>query len=253
MLTFSLQSGSNGNAIYVEAGEVRLLFDAGISGRQAKTRMQAKGRHPAECNALIISHNHSDHVGCAGIYQRMFELPIYMTEKTYRASRSQLGTVNDVRRFTAGDLLEFGDVKVWTIRTPHDGVDGVCFVVEHEHRRLGIFTDLGHPFPALAQALQEVDAAYLESNYDRDMLVHGPYPEMLKQRIMGKGGHLSNDESADLAARSLNGRIKWLALAHLSKDNNEPSLALAAHHRRIGQTMPLYHASRYDAGETLHV
>ncbi len=253
MLTFSLQSGSNGNAIYVEAGDVRLLFDAGISGKQADMRMAARGRDIRDCNAVIISHNHSDHVRCAGIYQRKFGLPVYLTRQTYSASQSYLGKMMDVRHFAPGDQLTFGDTVVHTLPTPHDGLDPVCFVVEHDSRKLGIFTDLGHPFPALISAIAEIDAVYLESNYDHDMLRTGPYPEHLKRRISGKGGHISNLEAAELVDRHGNRKLQWLALAHLSEENNEPELALETHHRFVGASLPLHLASRYEVGEILEV
>ena len=253
MITFSLQSGSNGNSIYVEAGDIRLLFDAGISGTQASMRMAKRGREIRDCQAVIISHDHADHVRCAGIFHRKFGLPIYLTDRTYRASRGLLGTVSDVRRFVAGESITFGDVEVQTIPTPHDGVEPVCFVVAHRGRKLGILTDLGHPFRGLDEALGEMHAAYLESNYDREMLINGSYPEELKQRIMGSHGHLSNDESAELAERHVNGRLEWLALAHLSAENNEPALALAAHRSRVGKLLPLYHASRYEVSEVFEL
>jgi phosphoribosyl 1,2-cyclic phosphodiesterase len=253
VLTFSLQSGSNGNSIYVEAGGTRLLFDAGISGLQAETRLAAKGRRIRDCHALFISHDHADHVRCAGIFQRKYGLPVYLTERTHRAARGLIGRASDVRYFSAGQQIDIGSVAVQTIPTPHDGVDPVCFVVAHDGRKLAILTDLGTPFAALFEALEEADAAYLESNYDHEMLVTGSYPEALKQRIMGSGGHLSNDESAELACRCTRGRWKWLALAHLSEENNRPELALAAHRRRLGRFFPLHHASRYEPGELLEV
>ncbi|MFQ5429472.1 MAG: MBL fold metallo-hydrolase [Phycisphaerae bacterium] len=253
MITFSLQSGSNGNSIYVEAGSARLLFDAGISGVQAETRMAAHGRDIRDCDALILSHEHIDHTRCAGVFQRKFGLPIYCTAPTYRRTYKRLGAVRDVRHFSAGDSLTFGDVRVHTLRTPHDGVDTVCFIVEHDGSRLGVFTDLGHPFPALRTALREVNAAYLESNYDPDMLWSGSYPEDLKQRISGKGGHLSNDEAARLTRDCARRGLKWLAVAHLSEENNHPELALSAQHACVGRALPVHLASRYAVGDLLEV
>ena len=253
MLTFSLQSGSNCNSIYVEAGDVRLLFDAGISGREAEARMALHGRDIRDCGALIISHDHTDHVSAAGIFHRKFGLPIHMTRAAFTAVHRQIGEVESVHFFTAGDRLKFGDVTVQTIRTPHDGIDTVCFVIEHAGRRLGIMTDLGHPFRGLAEALETVDAAYLESNFDPHMLRTGRYAESLKRRIAGKGGHLSNDEAGELAKRHTNGRLKWLAAAHLSEENNRPDLAIEAHRRRIGTSLPVFVASRYEVGRLLEV
>lgn len=253
MFTFSLQSGSNGNAIYVEAGEVRLLFDAGISGKQAALRMAEHGRDIRNCTALILSHEHADHSRSAGVYQRKFRLPLYCTRPTYQATQRRFGRLEAARFFTAGDALAFGDVRVFTLPTPHDGVDTVCFVIEHGRKRLGIFTDLGHPFRALRAALAEVDAAFLESNYEPDMLWAGPYPEPLKQRIAGRGGHLSNDEAAKLAKKSVKPRLKWLAVAHLSEHNNEPELALDAQRAWVGKSLPVHLASRFGVGEVLEV
>ncbi len=253
MLTFSLQSGSNGNSIYVEAGDARLLFDAGISGEQAQNRMRAHGREIRDVQALIISHDHYDHTRCAGVFQRKFGLPIYMSDAVFRAVRYKIGKVRDVRSYTPGEPLVFGDVTVHTVRTPHDGIDTVCFVVEHERKRLAILTDLGCPFPELKSLLAEVDAAYLESNYDVDMLENGPYPELLKRRISGSGGHLSNDESAELADCCTSRRLQWVAIAHLSQENNRPELALDTHRKRIGKLFPIHHASRYHVSDLFEV
>jgi phosphoribosyl 1,2-cyclic phosphodiesterase len=252
VITFSLQSGSNGNSIYVEADGVRLLFDAGISGRQARLRMASHDRNICDVDALLITHDHTDHVRCAGIYQRLFGLPIYMTEITHRAAAWQLGKARDIRYFRAGESISFGPVNVHTHPTAHDAADGVAFVVECRHKRLGIFTDLGHPFDGLAELLDSLDAAYLESNYDPLMLEEGPYPPDLKRRIRGPGGHLSNEESAELV-RLCAGRHEWIALAHLSEQNNHPDIALQTHRAILGARQPLTIAGRYDVSEVLRV
>lgn len=253
MRTFSLQSGSNGNAIYVEADGVRLLFDAGISGALAERRMAVHGRDIRDVDALIISHDHIDHVRCAGIYQRKFGLPIYITRRTLNATWCNLGKLSDVRYFRSGDSLTFGQVVVHTLRTPHDAADGVVFVVECEGKRLGILTDLGHPFHGLQDVLEQVDAAYLECNYDPEMLESGSYPPVLKARIRGDAGHISNDESASLLRTCGRRRPKWIAVAHLSQENNRPELALAAQHTAVGRDYPVYHASRYECSKLLSV
>ncbi len=253
MRTFSLQSGSNGNSIYVEANGVRLLFDAGISGSLAERRMAAHGRNIRDVDALIISHNHIDHLRCAGIYQRKFGFPIYITRRTLTATWCNLGKLSDVRYFDSGDSLTFGHVTVHTIRTPHDAADGVAFVIECEGKRLGILTDLGHPFRGLQDLLEQVDGAYLECNYDPEMLETGSYPAMLKARIRGDGGHISNDESAMLLRACARRRPKWIAVAHLSEENNRPELAISAQHSAVGRDYPVHHASRHEVSELLFV
>ncbi|HOD16169.1 MAG TPA: MBL fold metallo-hydrolase [Spirochaetota bacterium] len=249
----SLQSGSNGNCIYVETGDVRLLFDAGISGRQAAGRLAAAGRDITRVNALIVSHDHADHVRCAGIYQRKFGIPLHVTETTLRAAQSScdLGALGEVSHFRAGDPICFGRVRVETIRTPHDGADGVAFIVDDGISRLGIFTDLGHVYDDLKSALATVDAALIESNYDPDMLQNGPYPRYLKSRITGPKGHISNIESAELIAQC-GTRLRWACLGHLSEQNNTPELTLRTH-RAVNGSMRYHMAGRYGAGDLLKV
>ncbi len=253
MNLISLQSGSNGNCIYVEADGVKLLFDAGISGKQAAERLSLAGRDMADIDALIISHDHADHVRCAGIYHRKFSVPLYATEKTMRAacSHHDLGALREVSHFRAGASMRFGPVLVETIPTPHDGADGVAFVIDDGESRLGIFTDLGHVYDDLKGALSTVDAALVESNYDPDMLHSGTYPRYLKNRIIGPRGHLSNIESAELIARH-GARLRWVCLGHLSGENNTPEAALQTH-RSINESMTYYIAGRYGAGGLLSV
>ncbi len=253
MKTASLQSGSNGNCIYVEADDVRLLFDAGISGVRAQQRLGRLGSDICGVDALLISHDHADHSRCMGIYQRKFGLPVHVTEKTLdsAARRNSLGKIKRVEHFTAGSVLRFDRVTVETIPTPHDGVDGVGFVVDDGHCRLGILTDLGHVFSGLDEVIGSLDAVYLESNYDREMLAVGDYPEFLKARIQGPGGHLSNVEAAELLSGK--GRLRWACLAHLSEENNDPQTALRTHRRVLGEQLPLQLASRHKASGLLQV
>jgi len=252
MITFSLQSGSNGNSIYVEADDVRLLFDAGISGKQAEGRMRVHQRDIRNVDALLISHDHVDHIRSAGIFQRKFGLPIYMTKHTQAGTYCDLGRLTDMRYFKAGDPLRFNGVTVHTIPTPHDAADGVAFIIEHDNKRLGIFTDLGHPFAGLSECLAGLDACYLESNYDPVMLKNGPYPYHLQQRIRGNAGHLSNAESAELI-QAAGTKMQWVALSHLSEHNNEPKLAINTHRRCVGKQLPLFIASRYEVSDVMDV
>ncbi len=244
MIAISLQSGSSGNCIYVETEGVKLLFDAGICGVAAQRRLAAYGRDISDVNAVIISHDHSDHARHAGVYQRKYGLPLYITEKTLEASerRCGLGKLHDVRFFRAGERLAFGGVKVQTVSTPHDGKDGSVFVVDSGRKRLGIMTDLGHVFQGLAAEVASLDAVFIESNYDPAMLKSGPYPAFLKRRIQGPGGHISNIESAELLLAGR--RLRWACLSHLSGENNDPALALRTHRGVLGKSFALYAASR---------
>jgi phosphoribosyl 1,2-cyclic phosphodiesterase len=255
MKIVSLQSGSSGNCIYVEAEGVRLLFDAGISGRQAQLRLAAHGRDITTIDALLISHEHRDHSRCMGVYQRKFCLPIHVTKKTLAAARSKddLGEITDIQHYTAGSTVHFGKVSVETVPTPHDCADGVAFVVDDGQRRLGILTDLGHVFDGLEAVVSSLDAVLIESNYDPTLLADGPYPEFLKQRIRGSSGHLSNVESAELLNATSDRRLRWACLAHLSEENNSPKLALRTHREILGDRLPLFVAGRYAATNVLEV
>ncbi len=248
MRIISLQSGSNGNCVYLEADGVKLLFDAGISGIQAKERLELHDRDVTAVDAVLISHDHVDHSRSMGIYHRKFGLPVHVTAETYRAAgRHRLGEIHDINHFFAGETLQFGKVAVETISTPHDGVDGVVFVVDDGKHRLGILTDLGHVFSGLEAVVRSLDAVLLESNYDPDMLADGPYPNWLKRRIKGSGGHISNPEAAELLRAASPKRMQWACLAHLSQDNNTPDLALETHRQILGKRMPLFVASRHRA------
>jgi phosphoribosyl 1,2-cyclic phosphodiesterase len=254
MRVISLQSGSNGNCIYVEAGETKLLFDAGISGKQVKERLAFNGRSVAEVEAVLISHDHADHCRSMGILHRKFHLPIYATAKTFHAAdRYDMEEIGDLRHFHSGESLRFGNVVVETISTPHDAEDGVMFVIDDGKHRLGILTDLGHVFTELTDVIGSLDAVLLESNYDPEMLADGFYPEFLKERIRGPGGHLSNLEAAELLQSAASKRLKWACLGHLSHDNNTPGTALRTHRKILGDRLPMHVATRYKASDILEI
>jgi phosphoribosyl 1,2-cyclic phosphodiesterase len=254
MRVISLQSGSNGNCIYVEASGVQLLFDAGISGAQVRERLAQHGRDAGTVDALLISHDHVDHTRCMGILHRKFGLPIHITAETYQAAnRCKLGKVEDLRHFNSGETLRFGKVVVETIPTPHDAEDGVVYVVDDGQRRFGILTDLGHVFSGLDAVITSLDAVLLESNYDPEMLANGSYPEFLKERITGPGGHISNVEAAELLLTAASKRMKWACLGHLSHDNNTPALALATHGKILGDRFPVCVATRYEVTAVMEV
>jgi phosphoribosyl 1,2-cyclic phosphodiesterase len=254
MRIISLQSGSNGNCIYVEADGVNLLFDAGISGSRVRQRLAFHDRDAAGVDAVLISHDHVDHSRGMGVLHRKFHLPIYVTAKTYKAaSRYELGEIKELRHFCSGETLQFGKVKVETIPTPHDSVDGVAFVVDDGKHRLGILTDLGHVFNDLEDIIGSLDAVLLESNYDPEMLAGGRYPEWLKRRIKGPGGHISNIEAAETLLSASSKKLKWACLAHLSHDNNTPALALATHRRILNNRLPLFVATRYKSSDVMEI
>jgi phosphoribosyl 1,2-cyclic phosphodiesterase len=255
MRIISLQSGSNGNCIYVEAGGVRLLFDAGVSGATAAERLAHHGRDIRTVDALIISHDHSDHIRSAGIFQRKFGIPLYVTSRTLAAAQTRctLGKLKEVQHFRSSGTLRFGSATVHAVPTPHDGEDGAVFIVDDGKRRLGIMTDLGHVFQDLGRLVASCDAVLLESNYDPVMLANGPYPRFLKERIKGPRGHISNREAAELIASASGSRLQRAFLGHLSEQNNSPDAALRTHREVHGCELELRVASRYGVSDVMEV
>jgi phosphoribosyl 1,2-cyclic phosphodiesterase len=245
MIVIPLQSGSAGNSIYVEAGGARLLFDAGISGNQAEDRLAMHGRGIRSVDALIVSHDHTDHISRAGVFNRKYGIPVHLTRRTYEAAADtqRLGAISGIKHFSPGDTLEFNNLRIETLPTAHDGADGSCFVVDSGRQRLGILTDLGHAFEGLGKVIASLDGVFLESNYDPRMLESGPYPEFVKARIRGEGGHLSNSEAAELL-RNHGQKLRWACLSHLSENNNHPSVAMKCHQEALEDRFPLHTASR---------
>lgn len=230
-----LQSGSQGNCIYVESRGVAILFDAGISARQVQIRLAQHNKRIESVRGVVISHSHRDHIGHAGVYQRKLRLPTFMTEEAW----NNFPDVDDslCRVFYPDQCLEFEHLRVEPIPTPHDAPGSLAFVVSDEHRRLAVLTDLGHPFRQLEKVLAGVDAAILESNYDPVLLSEGDYPERLQQRIRGPGGHLSNKEAA-LLIRKHGKHLQWICLAHLSQHNNTPDIAYTTYRKVVGAGEP---------------
>ncbi|SMP70381.1 Phosphoribosyl 1,2-cyclic phosphodiesterase [Neorhodopirellula lusitana] len=255
MEVISLQSGSSGNCVFVRIGQTRLLFDAGISGRKTQSRLALHGHDVHDVDALVISHDHSDHIAALGPLHRRFGLPVYLTRPTHRvvSKKPRTGELSDVRHFQAGQTLEFPGVTVHTIPTAHDAVDGVCFVVEdlESGTRFGLMMDLGHCFRGLSDWIGDLDAIMIESNYDLPMLRDGFYPRHLKERIHGKGGHLSNDDASKLVRDHAGQRLQWVCLAHLSDENNTPELAVKTCRAQVPASVQIHCADRYDTTEPM--
>jgi len=250
-----LQSGSNGNCFFVASGGTQIVIDAGISGRCAESRLGDHGYEIRESAALLITHDHRDHAQNLGIFHRKFKLPVYITERTLLQVRrwSNLGQLGEgIRHFAAGDAWQIGNMTVSTIPTPHDGVDGVAYIIDDGQRRVGILTDLGHEFDGLRDVLRSLDAVVIESNYDEQMLEHGPYDAGLKKRIRGPGGHLSNREAAELL-RDTRVRMKWACLCHLSEENNRPDIAIETSRQAVGEEFALYVAHRDRATDVMRL
>jgi len=225
----TLMSGSSGNALYVETPETKVLIDAGKSGKALTQALEeASGSSPQDLDALLISHEHRDHVLGAGVLARRYHLPVYATEGTWEEMNTQIGKLQEEQRhyINKNQTLELGDLKIEVFSISHDARDPIGFLLSHGRKRLGIATDSGVFTSYMAKALHNVDCLVLEANHDPELLKNGPYPWPLKQRISGEKGHLSNQGAGEALLKTLGDKTKQVVLAHLSAENNRPELAL---------------------------
>jgi phosphoribosyl 1,2-cyclic phosphodiesterase len=224
---FVLGSGSAGNALLVESGGTRVLVDCGFSGVELARRMQAVGAgSPEGIDALVLTHSHGDHASGAAVVARRYQIPIYTTPGTKRWIGNR--KIHELATFMPGDLVTLGSLRMTSIGLSHDSPDTVALRFDHAGGALGICTDLGEVSREVELGLAGCDFVHLESNHDVAMLKNGPYPARLKKRILGRYGHISNEESADLVARLIPRGLRTLVLAHLSETNNTPETALRA-------------------------
>jgi phosphoribosyl 1,2-cyclic phosphodiesterase len=230
-----LGSGSRGNATYVGDGKTGVLIDCGLSTRQIVQRMARIGLADAPINAVLITHEHSDHVASSAILERQMRRhhgvgpAFYMTAGT-AAGVPQRCMPENVELIDAGTAFTVGGLRIEPLSVPHDTRDPVSFTVASGSTRVGVLTDIGCPTRLLVRQLASLDVAVLEFNHDVEMLIEGDYPWQLKQRIRGHHGHMSNAQSAKLLyqATTLSRRLRHVMLAHLSEENNTPVKAVAA-------------------------
>ncbi|MBN2418800.1 MAG: MBL fold metallo-hydrolase [Deltaproteobacteria bacterium] len=222
-----LASGSKGNACYVETENTRLLIDAGLSCRDLIYRMESVGLEASRLDAIIITHEHSDHVKGAGPISRKFNSTVYSNSSTIKRCKRAIGNtcIND--RLRTGESIIINDITIQTFAKDHDAVDPIGLIVCSNGSRLGILTDVGESTSLMEDALLGCTGILLEFNHDIEMLDNGPYPYYLKKRIKGSKGHLSNEQAGLLLKRLSHKSLKHIVLAHLSEVNNTPEKALA--------------------------
>jgi phosphoribosyl 1,2-cyclic phosphodiesterase len=223
----SLGSGSRGNALLVEAGSTRILIDAGFGPREMSRRLERLGLAGDAVDAVLVTHEHSDHIGGAFACARLFDWAVMLTHGTLAAWRDD---GPDARTTIIDSHAPFsvGDISVHPFPVPHDVREPVQFVLGDGDKRLGVLTDAGHVTPYMVAMLYACDALVLECNHDARMLTQGNYPQALKRRIGGLWGHLDNAAAASLLSRLEHSRLRHVVAAHLSEENNCPAFARAA-------------------------
>ncbi|HEY3175322.1 MAG TPA: MBL fold metallo-hydrolase [Candidatus Polarisedimenticolia bacterium] len=228
-----LASGSSGNCTLVEGSRGRVLIDCGLSARAAAARLRQVGCEPRSIDAVVVTHEHADHVSGAPMFSRRFGAAIFTSAATAAAAGIAADEVAGLFPMEAGHPIEVGDLTVSPFSVPHDAADNVGLVVECSGTRLGYATDLGHLTALVIERLRECDFLVTEANHDARMLKDGPYPWSVKQRILSRHGHLSNEEMVALVSLVAAPRTRRIFLAHLSETNNRPDLAVAACRRGL--------------------
>jgi len=216
-----LGSGSSGNSVFAATDHVRVLFDAGFSYRQLALRLQGIGESPEQLDAVVVSHEHSDHIAGLRVLFKRTGIPLYITRPTaetieWKDPRPKM------EFFEAGRSIGIGDLKIDTFTTPHDAVDPVGFRLQADGAPVGIATDLGYMPESVKRHIRDCELLILESNHDVEMLKFGPYPWHVKQRVMSRNGHLSNHNVAEFLVEDFDRRARAVVLAHLSGHNNCP-------------------------------
>jgi phosphoribosyl 1,2-cyclic phosphodiesterase len=243
-----LASGSRGNCAVVCSSSTRILVDAGISCRETFKRIKAVGDDPHSLSAILVTHEHADHVYGLRTLAKKLAIPIFMTGATHqawaRSVREETGEKPEIAQletFSSGHSFQIGDISITPFTIPHDAADPVGFTFRAEGVKVGFATDLGYLPPNVCHHIRGCDLLVIESNHDLEMLRGGPYPWAVKQRVMSRVGHLSNEALADFFSGDYDGVARYVVLAHLSEQNNHPEIARRAAEKALGERQTLLH------------
>jgi phosphoribosyl 1,2-cyclic phosphodiesterase len=248
-----LASGSKGNAIYISDGFTAILVDAGFSAIEIKRRLKSRGLNPKEINAILVTHEHSDHIQAVGVLSRQLLLPVYVNHRI-KNTTFLANTVHEIRTFKSGSAFQINNLMVHPFAVSHDATEPVGFTIGQNGKRLGLATDLGTVTPQVMENLKDCHLLIIEANHDPGMLLNGPYPWPLKQRIQSSSGHLSNQQSKNLLRQLQHRHLQHVILAHLSEINNTPQKVLDEVTRVFTCCTPrLTVASQHRCGEILYL
>ncbi len=242
----SLGSGSRGNALLLETPQLRVLIDCGFPAREIETRLDHLGVDPETLHAILVTHEHTDHIRGVGAMARRYRLPVWLTAGTFRAGR--LGEIAEPQRIDChAGWFSLGDIEVLPFPVPHDAREPCQFLFRVGEVQLGLLTDTGHITPHIRQSLDACDALVLEFNHDTEMLANGPYPPSLRARVGGRHGHLSNAQSVELLQQLPLERVSCLLASHLSAKNNHPHRVEEALSETLPELMDRLHFANQDS------
>lgn len=233
-----LGSGSTGNTTLISNGDTHILVDVGLSGRETARRLREYGLEPENISAIVVSHEHGDHCRGVGPFAKNLDIPVFMAEEAFLSSGMKLDSKKH-RPICSGEIFDVYGFGFTSFTVPHDSADPLGFVIEKDGIRIGIVLDLGYLSNLVLERLKGCDGLIIESNHDVRMLKAGPYPWALKQRVMSRRGHLSNDSVAKYLGNDFDGKASHVVLAHLSQNNNLPELALLSAQRALEERSSL--------------
>jgi phosphoribosyl 1,2-cyclic phosphodiesterase len=246
LFTASLNSGSNGNCYYVGNTEEAVLIDVGISCRELEKRMARIGLNIQKVKAIFISHEHTDHISGVRVTSKKYKIPVYINEGTRKGGRFE--PENPLLcSFAAHQPVNIGELSITPFPKRHDAADPYSFVVEGNNTVIGVLTDIGSVCEHVRSYFKQCHAAFLEANYDEDMLMNGPYPFYLKKRISGDHGHLSNTQALELFRQHKADYMSHVFLSHLSKENNSPQVAQKLFEEHAGDTQVIVASRHYES------
>jgi phosphoribosyl 1,2-cyclic phosphodiesterase len=235
-----LGSGSKGNCILIESAATAVLIDAGFSAREIRRRLALVSRSAEDLTAVLVTHEHGDHISGVGPLSRSYGLPVHANAGTFRAAGARLGKLHARAEFETGAAFSVQDLEIRPFRISHDTADPVGFVVSDGEASVCCCTDTGRITGLIRQRARHCQALVLEANYDPEMLLNGPYPMQVKQRVRSNQGHLANSDAAGFLAELIDSPLRHVVLAHLSATNNLPGLAHACILREIAHLHPKF-------------
>lgn len=251
---YPLASGSKGNCLYVGSSQTKILIDAGIPTSSIISRLEEKGIDPKTIDAILITHEHSDHIKGLSSFVEKFSVPIFVNAQTARRIYASLKKKLPSKIFTTEETFIFKDLQIHPFSIPHDTLDPVAFTIQIEKIKLGICADLGYPTSLVQNHLKNCDILYLEANHEPSLVHASKRPSSLKNRILGRQGHLSNAQCAELLSTVFHERLKRVYLAHLSEECNREELALETAKEKLkkeGKEVDLYIAYQNKGSEPI--
>lgn len=228
MLNFcSLYSGSSGNSLFIETENTKLLIDAGVSSKKIEEALHDINVEPSLIDAIIVTHEHTDHVQGLGTFSKKFDIPVFANSETIDYMPRQIEKINDknLKKFNISEKFEIGDLQINSFSIPHDAANPCGFTITNKDKKISIATDIGHMTNPILKNLDGSDFVLLEANYDPEVLKYSKYPFPLKSRIAGPNGHLPNEMAGKTISHLLKSGLKGAILGHLSKESNFPELA----------------------------